>query len=162
MRSALVWLSVACVVGVASVTVWVAVENAPASPVLSEAPVEPVVIAPVESSSSLAEPADVLLIRSDPTELLWPGAAGVVTSVELMSGDVAASGRLVATVNGLGVIALTTEQPMYRDLTLGTRQCRPRHPDQAHRPHRIRRLNPLLGVGLRQVLGARCGQAPDF
>ncbi len=120
MRSALVWLSVVCVVGVASVTVWVAVENAPASPVLSEAPVEPVVIAPVESSSSLAEPADVLLIRSDPTELLWPGAAGVVTSVELMSGDVAASGRLVATVNGLGVIALTTEQPMYRDLTLGS------------------------------------------
>ena len=120
MRTALLWLSVVCVVGVASAIVWVAVENAPASPVLSEAPVVPVVIAPVESSSSLAEPADVSLIWSDPTELLWPGAAGVVTSVDLMNGDVATSGRLVATVNGSGVIALATEQPMYRDLTLGS------------------------------------------
>ena len=120
MRSAAVWLSVACVVGVASATVWVAVENAPASPVLSDAPAEAVVIAPVKSSSSLAEPADVSLIWSDPTELLWPGAAGVVTSVDLERGDIAASGRLVATVNGLGVIALTTQHPMYRDLTLGS------------------------------------------
>ena len=112
-------LSVVCVVGLASVTVWVALDNAPASPVLSEVPVEPVVIAPVESKSSLAEPADVLLIWPEPTELLWPGAAGLVTSVDLMGGDVAASGGLVATVDGLGVVALTTEQPMHRDLTLG-------------------------------------------
>jgi len=119
-RSALVWLSVVCVVGVASATVWLAVENAPSSPVMSEAPVVPVVVAPVESSSSLAEPADVSLVWSDPTELLWPGAAGVVTSVELTKGDVVTSGRLVATVNGSGVIALATQQPMYRDLALGS------------------------------------------
>jgi len=70
---------------------------------MSEAPVVPVVVAPVESSSSLAEPADVSLVWSDPTELLWPGAAGVVTSVELTKGDVVTSGRLVAAVNGSGV-----------------------------------------------------------
>ncbi|MCY4494768.1 MAG: hypothetical protein OXB92_13005, partial [Acidimicrobiaceae bacterium] len=64
---------------------------------MSEAPVVPVVVAPVESSSSLAEPVDVSLVWSDPTELLWPGAAGVVTSVELTKGDVVTSGRLVAT-----------------------------------------------------------------
>ena len=138
MRLVFVGLSVVCIVGVASATVWVAVKNAPASPVLSDAPVEPVVIAPVESSSSLAEPADVLLIWSEPTELLWPGAAGVVTSVDLARGDVAASGRVVATVNGLGVIALTTEQPMYRDLTLGSRG-----PDVVHLSKALRDLGLL-------------------
>lgn len=120
MRSVFVGLSVVCVVGVALATAWIAVKNTPASPILSDAPVEPVLIAPVESISSLAEPADALLIWSEPTELLWPGAAGVVTSVDLATGEVAASGRQVATVDGLGVIALTTQQPMYRDLTLGS------------------------------------------
>lgn len=138
MRSAFLVLSVVCVVGLASLTVWVAVENAPVSPVLSDAPVAPVVVAPVESSTSLAEPADVLLAWSDPTELLWPGAAGVVTSVDLMSGDVAASGRLVAAVNGAGVVALATGQPLYRDLTLGDSG-----PDVVHLSKALRELGLL-------------------
>lgn len=105
-------------VGSAAATVWVSIESAPESPILSVAPVEPVVIAPVESNNSLAEPANVLLRWSDPTELLWSGAEGLITSVNLAKGDEVASGQLVATVNGSGVIALTTKQPMYRDLAL--------------------------------------------
>ena len=120
MRAAYLWLVAFCVVVLATVSIWVAVENAPSSPVQSDTPAETVLISPVASSTSLTEMAEVFLNWAEPTVLLWPGAAGITTSVELMNGDSVTSGQLVAHVDGSGVMLLATSQPMYRDLTLGS------------------------------------------
>lgn len=107
-------------VAVSAVGAAIALSSSPPSPeILARSTPEPVLIEPVEFSTELEYPVRVKLSWGEVGTLLWPGRAGTITSVDVAAGQVVESGMPIASVDGVGVIALTTAFPLYRDLGPG-------------------------------------------
>jgi hypothetical protein len=81
----------------------------------------PVVVEPTPAVIDQAQPATISLDWASPPELRWPGAQGLITSVNVAVGETVEHGQIVATVDGVGVIALQSASPFYRSLARGDR-----------------------------------------
>lgn len=100
----------------------------------------PVVVAPTQASVEEAQPATITLDWSSPPQLRWPGAQGLLTSVTVAAGETVENGQVVATVDGVGIIALQSGSPFYRDLARG---------DKGQDVEEL--SNSLAGLGLLQA-----------
>ncbi|HEC08833.1 MAG TPA: hypothetical protein ENI86_04575 [Acidimicrobiales bacterium] len=121
MRSATLAVLGSLLTALTFAAVLIAIDQAPSSPVSDDRAVEPVAVTPVVAESRLAEAVSLGLEWTDESSLLWPGAAGTVTGVQVGPGDRVVNGTVVASVDRIGVVALTTDSPLYRDLGPGSR-----------------------------------------
>ncbi len=98
------------------VAAFIAVDRAPSSPVSDDLKVEPVLVTPVMAESRLPEAASLKLEWTEEGSLLWPGTGGIVTAIEVGPGKRVVSGDVLAAVDRVGIVALATKAPLYRDL----------------------------------------------
>ncbi len=103
-----------------TVAIVVAVRQAPElDPVPARS--EAIYVTPAVVSNDLLQSVDIELTWSEPIVFYWPGSEGKLTSVLIGPGSTIATGDIVATVDGRGIIAISTAEPFYRDLVPGSR-----------------------------------------
>ena len=95
--------------------------SAPESPFPADLDAGPIYVEASVNQTLRPVAGQIELIWSPSRSLTWPGAQGVLTEVLLAPSDEINNGQLIARVNGLGTIALTTPTPFYRDLKSGDR-----------------------------------------
>lgn len=102
-----------------SIGLWILSTQVPDPSFLAESIVRAEFAKPVTVTDDQHQAVSVQLTWDDPVKVLWPGAEGILTRVDLHVGTMLESGSLVGEVSGQQILALATRRPIYRDLQVG-------------------------------------------